>query len=402
MNSNKYLTKNELKYFNKQLEDAKIKAKMNDIIRKEIISKNVIIKPEIKDYLIKDLEEKDKDKNKNDLIEDNFKKNLLSIMSLKDYDKIKNNDYFNVYTKNLININFERIKIYIKTKYVKLNIDEFIPIIKLIINKKDLMATDNLTDQIINEEEKIKDDIIKIEDFYVKQKFDLKEILSEDLKQKYTIFINDALVNLHNEKIEEIDKYLDKTNLVRNLLYAKIEELDDRMNLLNSEKNQEELGKIIEDLKKYYLQIKKIPLKDFTKEYNLEKNNIFRNKDTGASKIQKMFRNFKIKKMELIERIDKINKQKLIDNNSKKETNLDLKRMEEDVAKIIEKGNNNEIMNMFVKVDESLNELDDNLDEISTAAQTDLTMTEKKDIGNVKDVPDSKKTELELMIDKLN
>ena len=69
MNSNKYLTKNELKHFQNILEDAKISNKINDVISKEIIKKNDVIKPEIKDYLIKDLEKKYEQKDVIEVVE---------------------------------------------------------------------------------------------------------------------------------------------------------------------------------------------------------------------------------------------------------------------------------------------------------------------------------------------
>ena len=52
--------------------------------------------------------------------------------------------------------------------------------------------------------------------------------------------------------------------------------------------------------------------------------------------------------------------------------------------------------------EEIIKKVEENLDEISTQAQTEMTMTEKKDIANVEDIPVAKKTSLEKKYDKLD
>ena len=122
MNSQKYLTKNELNYINRLLEDAKISKRIDDVIKKEIVNKKVELKPEMKEYLIKNIDDIKKEENLKVDIDDTFKKNMLSIMTVNDYNSIKDNEYFDTFNKNIININFERIKNYIKKNYINLKI----------------------------------------------------------------------------------------------------------------------------------------------------------------------------------------------------------------------------------------------------------------------------------------
>jgi hypothetical protein len=60
MNSQKYLTKNELNYINRLLEDAKISKRIDEVIKKEIVNKKVELKPEMKEYLIKNIDDRKK------------------------------------------------------------------------------------------------------------------------------------------------------------------------------------------------------------------------------------------------------------------------------------------------------------------------------------------------------
>ena len=273
----KFLNKNELKYYKDLLKDIKIIKKVDNEIEKQKIIKNDEITIEEKEFLIKNIDERNKKSNQIENIDDDFKKNMLDIMTLADYNNIKNDDFFNTYNKNLININFERIKNYIKTKYITLNIEEFIPIVNYILDKKDLIKTDNLKIKIFLEEKKINDEITKKIKFFEIIKSELKKVYNED-------------INLKNYKDYEKEEFLKLYNKYDNKNDDKIEKINNLKNLFNDIKyNNEEIdniGENIEDLKKLYIKINNLEMIDYVNEYNNEKQKYINDLDKAEKDLE--------------------------------------------------------------------------------------------------------------------
>lgn len=383
MNSQKYLTKNELNYFNNVIEEAKINNRINDIIKKEIITKKIEFKPEIKDYLIKVEDDKLKDKNIKEQIEETFKKNLLSIMTPSDYDKIKDNEFFNVYNKNIINVNFERIKSYIKKNYVKLNLDEFIPIIKLIYDKKELEKTDTFNIKVNNNYDEL---IKKINNY-----FNYLNTQIENIKDMYGIDISHNIKEENKKKLNVIyNKILNDIKII----YDEIDKLNtmaksyyDKINLNNDkETNLKELEKLFNIMVKY--ENNKV---NYFNEYINEKNKVFNVIKTSAlEKITNMVRTFKFRKNLIINKINKGLEYKRINEKEANEIKDYINGLIDNVNNELEDENNNENqkMNVLVEGDNQLNKIEEkinnDIEDESTEAYTDMTQSENQSVINEK------------------
>ena len=367
----KFLNKNELKYYKDLLKDIKIIKKVDNELEKQKIKNNDEITIEDKEFLIKNIDERNKKVNKIENIDDDFKKNMLDIMTLADYNNIKNDDFFNTYNKNLININFERIKNYIKTKYITLNIEEFIPIVNYILEKKDLIKTDNLKNKIILEEKKIINEITKIIKFFEIKKSELKKVYNEDInKSYYKDYVKKEFLKLYNKYDNKNDEKIEKINNLKNLVDLKID------NLKNIGKNidEEEIGENIEDLKKLYIKINNLEMTDYVNEYNNEKKIIIEN--VASKKIQNMLKKVIFRKNLVI---NKIEKNKQIDEEIKIMNKNNLNNI---YNNIIENIINDDEETSAIKIDnlnKDLDKVENDLEDLSTEAQTMIDKGEKKD-----------------------
>jgi hypothetical protein len=370
MNSQKYLTKNELNYINRLLEDAKISKRIDDVIKKEIVNKKVELKPEMKEYLIKNIDDIKKEENLKVDIDDTFKKNMLSIMTVNDYNSIKDNEYFDTFNKNIININFERIKNYIKKNYINLKIDEFIPIVKQIISKKELSKTDNLKERIDNSYDNL-DKIISNYEIYLKtQKEQIIELYNDDNSLLKTNDEKTDLNNLVNEIIREIDKDEKKISTLFTMAESYYKNIY----------SEAEPGRLLNELENIYNKMIKYNgrKRNYVVEYEKSRDVLLNNsKISSAKKIQHLFRSLKTKKEYTDKKLQQLNNEKKLSNNEIKEINIYIDDLINNVIEELQNNENNENNNKMIitdinNVNKKLDDLMSEIDDRSTQPYTDI------------------------------
>lgn len=371
----KYLNKNEQKYFDNLLKDINILKKIDDINETLKINKKEEVRPEIKELLIKQIDDKNKDKTKLVNIDETFKDNLLSIMTLEDFNNIKYDEYFTTFNKNIININFERFKKYLKDKYIKINIDELIPIMKLFFSKKDLTQTDNLIEKINSNSNDVKNEIDELIRYYENQMRNMKNNFDKDMSQKYTEEVKQNLRDNYSYYLQKINDKLDLITTNENLIDSQLEIINEKISDLDSEIKPVNKSAIVDNLKEYYLQLKKIKREDFYDEYFKEREIILKDyflKFNSSIKIQNLFKTFIIRKNYLIKRIEKIYEQNKIKDDERNEVKQFIKDKIEDIINNIEDKNINEEEQIIIinKANEDLNKIEDNIEDLSTEANT--------------------------------